>query len=229
MARTKYSDYDMYGFGYIEDGNGGWIIDKDIKPIKPKIGSQIPLIKEELNPRSYQGGLAKDGSIFIPGLVYSSKNSKEIRHRNLDKSPMGRIRSFRYLKSGEVKPVGAFIASNQNVHNYVQKTAAAYQMQRKHFLKMIKNVPKPYFVQMKLVRNTKLKWDFGNMTQLISDLMTKHSWIDDDDITEMIPIPPLPLDGPVEKNPVFLIHKPMPGVLIKVINFDEYRSKNRKE
>lgn len=62
------------------------------------------------------------------------------------------------------------------------------------------------------IRGTRHKCDFGNMCQIILDLMTAHDYIEDDNMDYVIPIP-LHKD----KDGWYSYNKDEPGVIIKKI------------
>lgn len=211
----KCSREDMYLNDYVEDGAGGWL--RVSKNKATRKGGQIAAFNEEPDQKRYSG-VVWNGYIFIPGEVFSSKNSKEIYYKNkVERSgeKKSSIRSERHLRSGEIKPVIPFIGSARRVMEYKQKTMAAFQTHRNAFKEMVVGLKKPYFVEMKFVRRTHGRFDFGNITQLVSDLMTYHDWIDDDNVKEMVPIPPL-----TPGKQIYLVNKETPGVLIKAIDFE---------
>lgn len=102
--------------------------------------------------------------IFIPGSVPSSKNS-----RQLTKS-------------------GLFIGSKAT--QKYRKLSTPYWIQYKdEFKEMIKDLPKPIIVGFHFIKRTRNLWDFINPVQTVQDIMVKNGWIDDDNISEILPVP----------------------------------------
>lgn len=131
--------------------------------------------------------MSKTNSIFIPGNVTSSKNSKQI---------------FVNRKTGN-----RFIKNSEQTDNYITVTQRHYQFYCQQFISMTKNFPKPLHIEFQFVRKDKRKFDFVNMLQLPLDCMVKNNWIADDDFTNIVPV----------INPEVLYDKEYPGVLIKPI------------
>lgn len=125
--------------------------------------------------------------IFIPGNVPSSKNSR-ITNRSTG-------RSFPSKKSQQ----------------FIKESKSDFDASKEEFLEMLKGKSKPYLIGFHFVRDSRRRWDFHNMVQLPLDLMTKNGWIDDDNTTEVLPIP-MQIDGKYES-----LDKDKPGVYISVL------------
>ncbi len=104
----------------------------------------------------------KEGKIYIPYCVVSSKNSKKI------------VRSRDGRKT--------FLISSDAYHLYKDLSLPFYNMQRKHFHDLIKDLPKPIILGFHHIRYSKEKWDHHNMMQGPADIMQECKWIDDDDV-----------------------------------------------
>lgn len=102
-------------------------------------------------------------TIFIPGNVASSKNSKQWTGKHLIWSKVAQ--------------------------RYRTNTAMYWKIHRKDFLKMIDGKPKPIQVGFHFVRDSKRKFDFVNVVQTCQDLMVDHAWLPDDNLDEMLPFP----------------------------------------
>ena len=102
-------------------------------------------------------------SIFIPGNVPSSKNSKQWTGRNLIWSKPAR--------------------------EYREKTQWLYTSETANFLDMVSESPKPLIIGFYFVRDSRRKFDFCNPVQTVCDLMVSYGWIPDDNIEEIIPVP----------------------------------------
>lgn len=102
-------------------------------------------------------------SIFIPGDVPSSKNSKTW--------------------------TGKFLVSSKACTRYKKNTTIFYA-NKKHigdFKQMLSQVEKPYRIAFCFVRETKRLFDYINMAQIVQDLMVEHGWLTDDNCNEVIP------------------------------------------
>ena len=53
---------------------------------------------------------------------------------------------------------------------------------------MIQNKPLPLKVSFYFYRDSKRKWDFVNIVQVIADLMQKEGYLNDDDTKNFIPL-----------------------------------------
>lgn len=137
--------------------------------------------------------LNREGGIWIHTHVPSKKNSKRILYKT--------------LPSGRKQP---FISSSKLVKKYESITKLAYQSLAKEFKEQAKGKTLPLIVQLTFVRSTKQRFDFINIAQLVCDLMQEYKWIEDDDMTNLIVIPPL-------TAPFYYVDKYNPGVLIKIL------------
>lgn len=129
----------------------------------------------------------KDKVFFIPGAVPSSKNS-----RFLTKS-------------------GLFIASAAT-QKYRKLTVPYWKKYKKPFHELTEGKKKPFIIGIHFVRGSHHKWDFINPVQTIQDEMTKHGWIDDDNSSEILPIPL------VINDKSWSYDKNHPGVYITVLD-----------
>lgn len=204
----------MYEWDYTEDGKGGWIrLEKKVVNRKGKQSSMD--LDVPADPRRYQGGMYK-GQIFIPGNVISLKNSKQILFMpKKNQEAKGPITSIRYYKGGGKKFVVPFIAESDAAKKYKKNTAAAYQMMRSNFHKMIEGLEKPYYVQLTFLRASNISFDYGNMTEIVADCMVAHEWLEDDNCSIVLFDPPKPPEVPYIYNPK------NPGVLIKVMRYGQ--------
>lgn len=121
--------------------------------------------------------------IFIKGNVPSSKNSKQW--------------------------TGKYLISSKTVRNYINKFSYQfYSLENiKKFKEMLKDKEKPYKIGFYFIRDTKRKFDYINILQIVCDLMVKAGMIEDDNADEIIP--------------VFLgyeVNKENSGVRIEVLN-----------
>lgn len=123
--------------------------------------------------------------IFIPENVPSSKNSKQW--------------------------TGKFLVSSASVARWKKATSGSWESKKALFKSMLKDKEKPYKVGFHFVRKTRAKYDFVNPVQTIQDEMKAHGWIEDDNITEMVPIP-LERDGSF-----WSVDSKKPGVYITVL------------
>jgi len=109
---------------------------------------------------------------------------------------------------------GSFLTSSPATHKWRRLTKDFWTENKDKFLEMIENEPidTPLLIGMHFVRKSRHKFDFNNVTQTIQDEMVKYGWLEDDNITKMIPLPLL-------KNQTFFSYdKKNPGVYIKIIH-----------
>jgi hypothetical protein len=140
--------------------------------------------------------------IFIPGEVYSSKNSKMILPKYCGN---GSIWTFKG------RPARPSISNSAQVSKYKKEKLPLFTANRELFLEMVKWKALPYIIEFTFYRATHGRFDFHNMCQLICDIMVDSFWIDDDNIDVMLPVPPLP------PKRAYHISKEKPGVLIRVL------------
>ena len=106
--------------------------------------------------------LPANQTIFIPGNVPSSKNSRVW--------------------------TGRFLVSSKSTSKYIKASAPDWVKYQKRFLKMIEGKEKPYKIGFYFIRDSKRKFDLINAAQMPCDLMTKNGWIEDDNADEIIPV-----------------------------------------
>ena len=107
-------------------------------------------------------------TFFIKGNVPSSKNSKQI---------------FKNKKTGKT-----FITSSKTVKAYLSNFEYQYDIFAKEFKEQLKSKAKPYKIGFYFVRDSRRKFDYININQIVQDLMVQHGWIDDDNCEELIPV-----------------------------------------
>jgi hypothetical protein len=115
--------------------------------------------------------------IFIAGNVPSSKN--------------GRVWTGKY-----------FVASKAT-QKYWKASKSEWIEHKQIFVDALKDVPKPYKVRFKFIRNSTRRFDYPNPLQTVLDLMVDHQWIEDDNADVIIP-----------KFMPYAIDYKMPGVVI---------------
>ena len=100
-------------------------------------------------------------SIFIPGSVPSSKNSK--------------------------RWTGKMLINSKTVMNYIKNTKPYWQEYAEEFRSVIDTLEKPVELSFKFIRGTRHKFDYVNPLQTVQDQMTIYGWIEDDNCDEIIP------------------------------------------
>lgn len=123
---------------------------------------------------------------FIPGNTPSSKNSKRL-----------------------IRP--GLIISSEATLKWKKATEWHFAAQKRQFLEAVRDLPKPLKIGFHPVRDSKRKFDFGNICQAVWDAMTEHGWIPDDNMDEMVPFP-------VKRNGSFYtVDKAGTGMFITVL------------
>lgn len=141
--------------------------------------------------------------IFIPGNVPSSKNSRiNTKHGSFASKT---VKS--YLNSLGIQ---SYSSSKKLVKGYVNKPNLIENL-REDFLKQTSGKELPLEIGFHFVRNSKRKFDFHNIVQVILDLMTAHDIIEDDNMDCVIPFA-LKIDGKF-----YSVDKENCGVWIKII------------
>lgn len=134
---------------------------------------------------------------FIPGNVPSSKNSQQW--------------------------TGRYLVSSKTVMKYRKNTSGIYKKLAASFKKELVKYDLPVIISFKFFRGSRHKFDYINPAQTVQDDMVKHGWIEDDNMTFLIP-----QFEPYEYN------KEKPGVEIKILkngkpnNKTEARNKKTK-
>lgn len=123
--------------------------------------------------------------IFIKGNTPSSKNSKQ----------------FVTLKNGKT-----MLLNSKTVQKYIKESKGDWLVNKNEFLKMLKGKEKPYRIELYFIRDSKRRFDYINVAQIIFDLMQEYGYIEDDDSTNIIPI----FKG-------FEVDKCRAGVIIRVL------------
>jgi hypothetical protein len=103
----------------------------------------------------------KKESIFIPGNVPSSKNSRQW--------------------------TGKYSIVSKTTQRYRKATKEYWKKFRETF---INNLPpeKPYIVEFKFIRGNKHKFDYPNPLQTVLDEMVRYGWIEDDNADVILPV-----------------------------------------
>lgn len=146
--------------------------------------------------------------IFVPYNVASSKNSKIATSKGVFHSKAVK----KYLTKLGIQK---YSVSKRTVQGYARRPNL-FQHCLKDFPKLLEGKKKPYLIGLHFVRDSKRKADFHNLAQIVMDLLVAHGFIEDDDMTEVFPIP-MDREGLVFPNPrnYFSIDRDNPGVYIK--------------
>ncbi len=100
-------------------------------------------------------------SIFVPGNVPSSKNSRVW--------------------------TGKFSVVSKTVRKYLKTAEREFQQQAIFFKALSENKEFPLHVKFRFVRDSKRLFDLINAAQIVQDLMVKYEWIPDDNYRFLIP------------------------------------------
>lgn len=80
------------------------------------------------------------------------------------------------------------VISSKLVQCYERWCSPILKQQLPTWQKMNQNKPLPLRVSFYFFRDSKRKWDFVNIVQVIADLMQKEGYIEDDDTKNFIPL-----------------------------------------
>lgn len=80
------------------------------------------------------------------------------------------------------------VISSKLVQYYERWATPRLKEQLPTWQKMIQNKPLPLKVSFYFYRDSKRKWDFVNIVQVIADLMQKEGYLIDDDTKNFIPL-----------------------------------------
>ena len=109
----------------------------------------------------------RNGEIFIPGEVPSSKN--------------------RFATVANTAKGKKFVYS-QFTRNYIKATEWYYRIFAKDFLALVGKKEPPIQVTFRVRRRTKQRFDYLNIGQIVQDMMVKSGWIEDDNSNFLIPV-----------------------------------------
>lgn len=118
-------------------------------------------------------------SVFIPGSVPSSKNSKVATKTGLFHSKS----VGKYLRSLGIM---SYSVSKRMVTGY-KTIPSTYPIE--DLTDLFKDSVSPVKVGLHFVRKDKKQFDFHNISQIIFDLMVAHGIIDDDNMDCVLPFP----------------------------------------
>lgn len=106
---------------------------------------------------------------------------------------------------------GKYFVPSKATITWRKETKCWWDEYKEEFLKGVKDKVKPYKIGIHFVRNSRHKYDWINPVQTIQDEMVKQGWIDDDNITQMMPFP-FVMNGSYSTY-----NKEKPGFYIKVM------------
>jgi len=140
--------------------------------------------------------------IFIEGNVPSSKNSRI--NTSIGSFASKTVKAY-LGKLG----IQSYSSSKKIVTGYVNRPNLFEQL-REEFTKQIESKELPLEIGFHFVRDSKRKFDFHNIVQVILDLLTAHDFIIDDNMDCVIPYA-LKID-----NKFYSVDKETPGVWIEI-------------
>jgi Holliday junction resolvase RusA-like endonuclease len=91
-------------------------------------------------------------------------------------------------KNSKIITKSKSIISSKLVQYYERWCSPILKEQLSTWQKMIQNKPLPLKVSFYFYRDSKRKWDFVNIVQVLADLMQKEGYIEDDDTKNFIPL-----------------------------------------
>ena len=100
--------------------------------------------------------------IFIRGNTPSSKNSKQW--------------------------TGKFLINSKTTREYIKATKNEWLLNKNEFLEMLKGKEKTYKIELYFIRDSKRKFDYINVAQIVFDLMQEYEYIENDDCINVVPI-----------------------------------------
>ena len=139
--------------------------------------------------------------IWIPYNVPSSKNSKVKTSKGLFNSPV----VSNYLRKLGIKSY----SSRKKEVVLFKTTSLLFPVEELNTL--FKNVDKPLIIGFHFVRDSKRKFDFHNIVQVVLDLLTASDFIIDDNMDCVIPFA-LKIE-----SKFYSVNKEQSGVWIKII------------
>ena len=151
--------------------------------------------------------------VFIPNNTPSLKNSKV-------KTSKGIFSSKTVKKYLSLLGIQSYSSSKRVVVGYKTKPNE-FELLIPEFEKLLNGKQFPVLVSFHFIRESKRKFDFGNATEVIFDLMTAHGIIPDDNVEFVFPSV-MSIDGilPTKENmndyEWYSVNKESPGVWINI-------------
>jgi hypothetical protein len=140
-------------------------------------------------------------SVFIPGHVPSSKNSKVATQSGVFHSKT----VGRYLREMGVL---AYSVTKGTVTGYKTRPSL-YPI--KELTELCKNIQYPAKIGLHFVRKNKAQFDFHNISQIVFDMLVAHKIIEDDSMAYVLPFP-VEVDGKW-----YSVDKNNPGVYVYIL------------
>lgn len=147
-------------------------------------------------------------SLYLPGNVPSSKNNKEIYFKMGATNPNSGVKCF-FKKNNY--PCTPFITDSHRVKRYRVAIQEEMLKKRQKFLALIDKKSLPLQIEFMFIRDSHIRFDFHNACQVICDLMQEYKWIKDDNMDNLLPVPPL-------KRKSYIVNKEQAGVILTVLN-----------
>lgn len=149
------------------------------------------------------------------GNIPSLKNSKVKTARGIFSSPTVN----KFLRSVGIQ---SFNSRKKFVKGYVDPNRPnMIEALREEFGEMLVGKGKPIFIGYHQVRGSRRSFDFSNSVEIVQDLFTAHDFIEDDDVSNVFPVPmtidgELPTADNVRTKKFYSVDKDNPGVYIKI-------------
>jgi hypothetical protein len=100
---------------------------------------------------------------------------------------------------------GKYLVNSKTVQNFKKEAQYDFVSQAMQFRNIVRDLPKPYKVHFYFIRDSKRRFDYVNVVQIVLDEMVAYRWIEDDNADEIIPV----FDG-------YEVDKENAGVIISV-------------
>lgn len=91
-------------------------------------------------------------------------------------------------KNSKIVTKSKRVISSKLVQYYERWATPLLKQQLPTWQQMVQNKPLPLKVSFYFFRDSKRKWDFVNIVQVIADLMQKEGYLIDDDTKKFIPL-----------------------------------------
>jgi len=102
---------------------------------------------------------------------------------------------------------GRYLIKSITTQRYIKDWGWQYKKLAPLFKQLSENKEYPLHVEFKFIRDSRRRFDYINVAQIVCDLMVKNHWIPDDSYRYIIPY----------FNPKVEVSKEMCGVIIKII------------
>jgi len=101
---------------------------------------------------------------------------------------------------------GKFLVYSKVAARWIRVTKKEWVDQRLRFISQLYGLPAPYYIEFTFYRDSRRRFDYTNASQIVTDTMVEHGWLQDDDADNLKPY-----------YGDYVLDKHFPGVKIKIL------------